>query len=362
MVTDMTTRRSFLATLLAASAAPALSWADAGDPAFLAAAREGDDSFALYGVGADGTDRFRIVLPARGHAGAVHPTLPLAVAFARRPGHFALVMNCVTGATDATLTPPGGRLFQGHGTFSADGDTLYTSECDYDTSEGRIGIWHRRSWTRIGEIATHGIGPHEIIGLPGTDTLVVANGGIHTTPDTDRDKLNIDTMQPSLAYLSPGSADYDLAALPPDLHQSSIRHLAVSDDGLVAFAMQWEGDKGLNPPLLGLHRRGEPLVLASAPEASHRAMANYAGSIALSGDGTRLAITSPKGGRVQVFDGAGAFLAEHIRAEVCGVARLGADLVTTDGSGGVFRLTDEGLTKLSLASRAWDNHVVALPA
>ncbi len=65
---------------------------------------------------------------------------------------------------------------------------------------------------------------------------------------------------------------------------------------------------------------------------------------------------------MQVFDGAGAFVAEHLRAEVCGVARLGQDLVTTDGSGGVFRLTDSGLEKLSLASRAWDNHVVALPS
>lgn len=358
----MTTRRNFLATLLAASAAPALSWADAGSPAFLAAARETDDSFALYGVGADGTDRFRIALPARAHAGAVHPQRPLAVVFARRPGHFAIVLNCVTGATEATLTPPAGRLFQGHGTFSADGQTLFTSECVTDTSDGRVGIWRRRDWTRTGEIPTRGIGPHDIIRLPGTETLVVANGGIHTTPDTDRDKLNIGTMQPSLAYLSPDGTDYSIAALPPDLHQNSIRHLAVSDDGLVAFAMQWEGDKGLTPPLLGLHRRGEAVRLAAAPEASHRAMANYAGSIALSGDGARLAITSPKGGRVQVFDPAGGFVAEHLRAEVCGVARLGADLVTTDGSGGVFRLTVGGLEKLGLAARAWDNHVVPLPA
>ncbi len=358
----MTTRRSFLATLLAASAVPALSWADAGDPAFLAAAREPDDSFALYGVGADGADRFRIALPARGHAGAVHPTLPLAVAFARRPGHFAIVMNCVTGEAEATLAPPEGRLFQGHGTFAADGDTLFTSECDYDTSEGRVGIWSRKGWRRTGEIATHGIGPHEIARLPGTDTLVVANGGIHTTPDTDREKLNIPTMQPNLAYLAPDGSGYEIIALEPGLHQNSIRHLALSRDGLVAFAMQWEGDTSLNPPLLGLHRRGGAVRLAAAPEASHRGMNNYAGSIALSGDGTRLAITSPKGGRVQVFGTDGAFIGEHMRAETCGLARMGAGLVTTDGSGGVFRLTDAGLDRLAVAGRAWDNHVVPLPA
>jgi uncharacterized protein len=358
----MTTRRSFLASLLAAGAAPSLSWADAGSPAFLAAARDPDGSFALYGVGSDGSDRFRIPLPARGHAGAVHPTMPLAVAFARRPGHFAFVLNGVTGATEARLAPPQGRLFQGHGTFSADGETLFTSECDVMTSQGRVGIWSRRGWTRVGEMATHGIGPHDVARLPGSDTLVVANGGIHTTPDTDREKLNIETMRPSLAYLSPDGALLDQVTLDPGLRQNSIRHLALSDDGLVAFAMQWEGDQALTPPLLGLHRLDRALTLAAAPEASHRAMNNYAGSIALSGDGARLAITSPKGGRVQVFDGAGTFVAEHMRAEVCGVARFGAELVTTDGSGGVFRLTTDGLEKLGLAARAWDNHVVPLPA
>jgi uncharacterized protein len=79
----MTTRRTFLATLLAAGAA-----------------RETDDSFALYGVGADGTDRFRIALPARAHAGAVHPSQPLAFVFVRRTA-VPRVRHVFGGWTDA---------------------------------------------------------------------------------------------------------------------------------------------------------------------------------------------------------------------------------------------------------------------
>jgi hypothetical protein len=357
----LTTRRGFLASLAAATALPGFGWADAGDPAFLAAAREPDETFALYGVGADGSDRFRVPLPARGHAGAVHPTRPIAVVFARRPGHFALVLDCVTGATLARLAPPPGRLLQGHGTFSADGTVLYTSECDFGTSEGFVGQWDARVWRRTGEMPTHGIGPHEIALLPGQDVIVVANGGIHTTPDTDREKLNIDTMLPSLAYLAADGAGYDIVGLDPDLHQNSIRHLALSPDGLVAFAMQWEGDAALAPPLVGLHRRGEGVQLVAAPLAEHLRMHNYAGSVALSGDGTRLAITSPKGGVAQVFDIAGGHIATHARAETCGVAPLGTGLVTTDGTGGIFALTDAGLQPLVRANRAWDNHVVPLP-
>ena len=91
----MTTRRSFLAGLLAAASAPSLSWADAGSPAYLAAAKEPSGTYALFGLAASGQDVFRIALPDRGHAAAAHPPAPEAVAFARRPGTFALVIDCV---------------------------------------------------------------------------------------------------------------------------------------------------------------------------------------------------------------------------------------------------------------------------
>jgi hypothetical protein len=59
----MTTRRSFLATLLAAGAAPRLGWAAAGNPAYLAAAREPDGSFALFGLTPEGRATFRRLCP-----------------------------------------------------------------------------------------------------------------------------------------------------------------------------------------------------------------------------------------------------------------------------------------------------------
>jgi hypothetical protein len=65
---------------------------------------------------------FQIPLPGRGHAAAIHPQKPQAVAFARRPGTFAVVTNCVTGQPSARLSAPAGRHFYGHGAFSRDGD------------------------------------------------------------------------------------------------------------------------------------------------------------------------------------------------------------------------------------------------
>lgn len=93
----MTSRRAFLSGLVAAGLAPVPSWAEAGAPDFLAAGRGPDGSYTLCGLYRDGGIAFQIRLPDRGHAAAAHPIRPEAVAFARRPGTFALVIDCRNG-------------------------------------------------------------------------------------------------------------------------------------------------------------------------------------------------------------------------------------------------------------------------
>ncbi|SHF41855.1 hypothetical protein SAMN05444339_10614 [Loktanella atrilutea] len=355
----MTTRRAFLGSLLAAGALPRLSWADAGSPAFLAAAQEPDGGFAVFGLSAAGIETFRVPLPARGHAGAAHPSAPEVVAFARRPGTYALVINAASGAVTRRLAAEDGREFNGHGVFSEDGTLLYTSEVVAESGEGRIGVWSRDDgYARVGEFASGGIGPHEVIRLPGTETLVVANGGIQTGPG-DREKLNLDTMAPNLTYLTTDGDVVQRVALATELHHASIRHLAVNDAGRVAFAMQWEGDVTSAPALLGLHDLGDDAarLVQAGPEA-HAAMQGYAGSVAFFDGGTRVAISSPKGGRAQVFDAEGAFLYEIARADVCGLAGVGDTLLLTDGFGTVLGMQGETPAWHTRFRRAWDNHVV----
>lgn len=243
----MTNRRSFLTSLLACGAAPKLGWAAAGSPAYLAAAGEADGSFALYGLAEDGTDTFHVPLAARGHAGAAHPTRAEAVAFARRPGLFALVIDCVTGRLLHQLTPPADRHFNGHGGFALGGAVLFTREQDAATSAGVVGVWDAAAgYVRVGEFPSQGIGPHELLVMPDDRSLAVANGGIATDP-TDRTKLNLATMRPNLSYLGFDGALLDQVELDQELWPNSIRHLAVRPDGLVGFAMQWEGGQAPHP-------------------------------------------------------------------------------------------------------------------
>lgn len=353
----MATRRGVLAGLMAA-ALPRLSWADAGQPAYLAAARQAEGSYVLQGLSAAGQSLFSLPLPARGHAAAAHPSRPEAVAFARRPGSYALVIDCARGQVLAQLTPPTGRQFNGHGCFSADGAVLYTSEQLAEGSAGRIGLWDAATWQRMGEFASGGIGPHDLR-RRADGGLVVANGGIETDA-TDRSKLNIPTMQPSIAWLSAEGEMQDQVQLDPALRQNSIRHLALLPDGGVGFAMQWEGDPDEVVPLMGVHRRGSAPVLFAAPETEAGAMKGYAGSIALDGAGGQLAMTSPKGGVVQVFSVAGQFVETLWRADASGVAPATAGFVLTDGGGGVSLIAGEAMQALAQAPLAWDNHLVAL--
>jgi hypothetical protein len=345
-------RRAFLASV-AATLLPRLTWADVGHPAFLAAGRRGED-FYLHGLSGSGESLFRIALPGRGHAAAAHPTRAEAVAFARRPGTFALVIDCATGATRHQLTPPDGMQFNGHGAYSLDGSLLMTSEVIAETAEGRVGLWATARYTRLTDWPSHGIGPHEIKRLP-DGRLAVANGGIRTDP-VDRTKLNVPEMAPNLTLLAEDGNLLDQMDL-PDLHQNSIRHLALLG-GTIAFAMQWEGDPSEPVPQLGLWTPGSAPVLCPPPEAEAFTLQGYAGSIAATAD--RILITSPKGGALMLFDRKGNHIATHHRADLSGAATSAGAFTVTDGGGAIWSADDSGLTPLATGGTQWDNHLVAL--
>ena len=106
-----TSRRTFLrgaAGLGGATLIPTIGWAAAGAPHYLNAAGLPDGSYWLLGLTEDGAETFRLPLPDRGHAAAAHPERPEAVAFARRPGTFAVVIDCAEGREIAQLHTPRG--------------------------------------------------------------------------------------------------------------------------------------------------------------------------------------------------------------------------------------------------------------
>ncbi|MEZ5714916.1 MAG: DUF1513 domain-containing protein [Paracoccaceae bacterium] len=358
----MPNRRTFLAGLSAAVLSPTASWAAAGAPDFLSGARTAGGSYVLAGLRGTGEVAFTLDLPGRGHAAAAHPVRPLAVAFARRPGTFAIVLDCASGDVIARLEAPEGRHFYGHGVFSAEGDIFYATEHDYEAGQGVISVWNTSDFTRRDEFPSGGVGPHDIALMPSGHRLVIANGGIETHPDSGRAKLNIPTMRPNLSYFGIDGGRVETVELEGALHKNSIRHLAVRSDGLVAFAMQWQGDGSVEPPLLGLHKAGaQPQLLQAAPE-DQRRMMGYAGSVSISSDGTLAAISSPLGGLAHVYElGTGKMVAEYEASDICGLGPVKGGFFFTTGTGASGRIGGSDVTDAATSRLSWDNHLVAIP-
>ncbi|MEL6236536.1 MAG: DUF1513 domain-containing protein, partial [Pseudomonadota bacterium] len=349
-------RRAVLAGLAATAAGPV--WADLAPTAFLAAAITRTGQTLLCGLDTAGEIVFQHPLAGRGHAAAIHPRRTEAVAFARRPGNFALVLDCASGAQRAELTAPTGRHFYGHGAFSRDGTRLYTTENAFDAGRGVIGVWDAAGgYRRIGELPSGGIGPHEILRLPGSDILVVANGGIETHPESGRAKLNLPFMRPNLSYLSPEGHVLDRVEPPLAWHKASLRHLAVRGDGLVAVACQWQGDPADAVALLATHRMGGVLAFHPTSETPDRTLDGYAGSIAFSQDGTQIAVTAPRGNRAFLHAADGSLLDVIEAEDVCGVAPGPRGPVFTTGGGDVIWQSGLSGQRRSHPDLRWDNHL-----
>ena len=362
-------RRAALGLLAGGLAAPFLTRplrAASAGPVWLSARAGGEGGYAVSGFHSSGRPLFDLPLPGRGHAFAVSPDGRIAVHFARRPGEFALAIDLARGLALESFAPPENRRFQGHGAFSPDGRLLYASENDFGAARGVVGIYDAAErYARLGEIPSHGIGPHEIALLPDGATLAVANGGIATHPDMPRVKLNLPDMAPSLSYID--RRDGTLLGefrLAPALNRLGIRHLAIGRGGVVAVAMQYEGPRGDLAPLVAV-QRGGALRPLPAPRAALRAMRQYCGSVAFDSSGRCLAASAPRGNLATFWDAAG-WLASAPVPDGSGIAPTArsGEFIATSGRGGAFLIEARSGAARPLATpflRAgrWDNHLAA---
>jgi len=236
---------------------------------------------------------------------------------------------------------------------------LCTTENDIETGKGIIGLWARSGkYHRVCEFYSGGIGPHELKTMPDGQTLVIANGGIKTHPDTGREKLNLDMMRPNLSFVTGDGKINGKIELASDLHKNSIRHLDVAANELIAFGMQWQGSINVRPALVGIAQMNGDVKLLHAPLEQKVLLQNYIGSVAISNDGATIGVTAPKGGKAHFYQTGRGFVSEVKRADICGICENRNSFVTTDGNGGFFKVADAALTLLSHNPRSWGDHLV----
>jgi len=321
-------------------------------------------------LGADLDIQWDLPLPARGHGAWVRPQSDEGIVVARRPGTFASIFGLEDGRQRHLVDPAPGRHFYGHGVYSADGNTLFATENDFENGCGMIGVYDAaHGYMRIAEFPSGGVGPHQLLPLPDGRTLAVANGGILTHPDTGREKLNIATMQPSLAYIDmqTGTLTGQVTLSGARAQKLSIRHMAVLADGGVAVGCQDQATDDSALPLVYVHdAQGSRLSALPMPQNMLGRFNGYCGSVVFDAESQTLAVSSPPGGLVGFWHLPDGHWLGHVEmSDGCGLAPVtGVGMVMSSGDGTLEAL-DAARRPAHVerhAFRRWDNHMTALGA
>ena len=308
-------------------------------------------------------------VPMRAHGCAIRQSDPSRVLFfARRPGTQAFELDRTTMRVRTVFTTQEGQHLAGHGSYSPDGNFLFTPEHDYERARGLVVVRDARTFAVVGEMSTGGIDPHELVWLPDGQSLLVANGGIMTHPRTFRRKLNIPTMDPSLCVLDAANGQVKGQWRLPD-HLLSIRHVAMASDGTTAVGLQYEGNKEDAPGVVALYRPNPPTAafrLLTAPIEETRRFQGYVSSIAVSEAQDLIAAACPYGGGVACWSLRDERYLGFIAAdETYGLSRVAdGSILASQRDGTAYdldqtRLRSHFLKVTSSQPIRWDDHWVA---
>lgn len=111
------------------------------------------------------------------HGFAFHPVHAARVGLFEKKGSGACVIDLQAERVLRTLQPTAGRRFYGHGAYSRDGAVLMATESGHDDGAGALVARDPETGAVLGEVPTHGVGPHDCALLPDGTTMVVAHGG-----------------------------------------------------------------------------------------------------------------------------------------------------------------------------------------
>ncbi|MDG1579927.1 DUF1513 domain-containing protein [Pseudomonas sp. GOM6] len=328
----------------------------------LSARDDADGNHYAVGYRLDGSKVFATRVSERCHDVVPHPHLPLAVFVGRRPSRESYLIDTRDGRLLQTLASPAERHFYGHGVFHKSGDWFYATENNTaEPGRGVLGVYHLRNnqLQRTDEHSTHGIGPHQLLWLPGGEALVVANGGIRTEADS-RVMMNLDAMEPSLVLMHRDGRLISKEQLPEQMN--SVRHLAVAADGTVVSGQQYEGEPLDKVPLLAIKRPGQPFQPFPLGEAQRAAMSQYTASLAIHDDLRLLALTAPRGSRFFIWNLDSTELLLDVPLPDCaGVGAVADGFVVTSGQGRcrLYHCHGEQIVAeaLELPAGLWDNHL-----
>jgi hypothetical protein len=326
--------------------------------------KPGDQGYGTAGLDANGGILWRTDMPARGHSVMLSDDGNLAAIVDRKPGKTITLCDPATGALKRRLPATPGYTFDGHAVFSSDASRLYATESADGDQQGRIAVFALLDAVRIAEFPSHGIEPHELIWLQRDRLLAIGNGGI-------RDKLAMEAEIESCLVVVDAETGMAQAShtLDEDLISLSIRHLAMTAEGEVLFAMQDQDAATDWRPMAGLLTKAGRVEFLDMPIEALMRLRGYCGSAAVDSSGVYAAVTSPHGGvaafwhiptrgfvgLAELRDGCGIAAAPDAGSFVFAAGSGTRMLVEASGGAITSRILERPANNLP----QWDNHLTA---
>jgi hypothetical protein len=361
--TDVTShdpsRRRFVAAIGALPFVPPYALAKTREDATLAAAWDDEGGKHFVGRICVGEPEVRVLdcleVPTRAH-GVACAADGSVLAAARRPGDWMLRWR--PGAGPRWHWADDDRRFCGHLLLALDEARVYTTEFDLDSGQGRLVCRDAMSLKESEAWPTHGRDPHDLEWL-GDGTLLVANGGLETLPESGRTKHNLEQMDSSLVRVDAQTGALMGQWRLPD-RRLSLRHLARHASGKVGIALQAEHDAPAD-------RAAAPLFAIFDPETQRlelrpavRTGNGYAGDIASTRNGWL--VSCPKDDQFILVPHGADSAVRYAIAQGCAIAVAGAtERALVLGNAALLEVRWPETTSRPGMTLRFDNHATFLP-
>lgn len=311
----------------------------------IGACRVSAQDYGIACINLQGEVLWQQPLPARGHEIALHPSLPIGVAVARRPERFLFMFNSQTGEEITTVFVDQDIKLNGHAVWN--NDELIVSASDKLESNMRLMSfqWDNALQTLSyqGESVFDFLGPHQMVLNQGS--LWIAIGGLKTS---GRDVLNKQNVESSLIQLNANTKSL-LAKYDAPEAGVSLRHLSISETGDLFIAGQYQLDVKKSPALL-FKLEGDSLKPFNIEPEFWSRINGYVGSIACSG--SSVIASSPRGHWLGEFDQQTLELKHQLLSrDVCALVDTPIGAIAGTGAGYVHTNSSRIPTSIR-----WDNH------
>lgn len=223
------------------------------------------------------------------HGIAVDPLNPLRLVVCEKIGPGAAVIDLSTMKLVQKIQSPVDRWFYGHGEFSADGKTIYTTETyNVDNKRGAIVERDAISFDELGEFPSFGDSPHECQLINGGETMVVTNGG-----------GNMNGSLPNISYIDVASRKL-IRQEKPTTRALNTGHFYTSDNNdLVVVSAPRDGSK-IRLGGLSIQPSGKAMKTVTSPKKVVSQMLGESLSVVI--DKNIALVTHPEGNMISFWD------------------------------------------------------------